>query len=179
MHFVVCSRNDSGKEALSLILIDGVTVSLYHGVRSPGALIQQIPRYRASEKSSIAVVDGALYYRSANICKSGCEAIVLSTESLLEIGYIQRDGKGTFPTADNRHCRFGRSLHGDDDGVDLEDKDGADLDKDEDPETARIEAVRERMRSLQAQIMRIESDGFGDEDELDALEMQYEELFSC
>ena len=42
---------------------------------SPGSLISQISKYRASEKSSIACIDDKIYYRSANIakfCRSHC-----------------------------------------------------------------------------------------------------------
>ena len=126
------------------------------------------------------MVDGKVYYRSANICKSGCEAIVLSADSLLEIGYVRRDGKGTVRTADNGHCRFGLEVDGGADRDDAAEHDAEARPEDEDPETVRIDAVRARMRAIQTQIVRLEAEmNEIDDEEIDELEMQYEELFNC
>ena len=146
---------------------------------SPGSLIQQIPKYRSSEKSSIACIDNRIYYRSANISKF-CEAIVIDTESLLEIGYIKRDGKGTVATADNSNVHFGLKLS-DDEKLKADDDEKGDKDDDknnDDDGTNSIHTIRQRLRAIQNRIMALENAGMDDGEEIDFLEMEYEDLFN-
>ena len=55
--------------------------------------------FEGSERSSIACIGDKIYYRSNNIAPASL--IVLSTQTLTEIGHVLRNGKGTYPTADN------------------------------------------------------------------------------
>ncbi|ETO26161.1 hypothetical protein RFI_10971 [Reticulomyxa filosa] len=74
---------------------------------SPGFVVGQIREYRSNEKSSICVIGDKIFYRSANIAPASL--IVLSTETLTEIGHVLRNGKGTYITADNSHVCFGHN----------------------------------------------------------------------
>ncbi|ETO03210.1 hypothetical protein RFI_34200, partial [Reticulomyxa filosa] len=67
---------------------------------NPGFVAGQVREYRGNEKSSICVIGDKIYYRSTNIAPASL--IVLSTETLLEIGHVLRNGEGTYATADNR-----------------------------------------------------------------------------
>ena len=72
---------------------------------SPGFVIGEIRGYRSSEKASLSCVNDKLYFRSANIAPA--KMIVLSTETLTEIGHILRNGKGSYPTCNNKQIQFG------------------------------------------------------------------------
>ena len=144
---------------------------------SPGSIKKMVPKYRSSDlKASIICIGDKLYYRSANIAKF-CEAIVISTESLMEIGFIKQNGKGTVQTADNSHIQFGPKIASNSSDDDDESKMANEDEKETDSNANSAAAVRQRLRAIQNRIIELEDAGM-DYDEIELLEMEYEDLFN-
>ncbi|ETO07660.1 hypothetical protein RFI_29731 [Reticulomyxa filosa] len=147
---------------------------------NPGFVIGQVREYRGNERSSICVIGDKIYYRSTNIAPASL--IVLSTETLLEIGHVLRNGEGTYPTADNSHVCFGHSELEEEFGEDAtattattattENKESSDEKKRESPD---YETIRAQARAIMEQIVAHEENDASDnevmllEDEYDAL----------
>ncbi|ETO26219.1 hypothetical protein RFI_10921 [Reticulomyxa filosa] len=146
---------------------------------NPGFVSGQIREYRANEKSSICVIGNKIYYRSTNIAPASL--IVLSTETLTEIGHVLRNGEGTYPTANNSHVCFGHSEMEEKTEVVDESTNKVDDEKNEkDSKEAEengtgFEHIRRRMRRIMDQIVACEEDG-ADDDEITPLEEEYDRL---